>query len=134
MEEDIFRREVCQSLIQIENLLERLVNNKAPKPVVPRAAMPEFPKEFEEFWRAYPAVKRKNKMSALLEWKRCVAPQDVPSVMSALAEQSKSAGWAKDGGRYIQLPQNWLRDHKWLDGKEDRNDGLGKYGGVGEVI
>ena len=135
MDDEMFRQEVCGSLIRIEALLERLVSNKTYKPVVRRAPAVEFPPEFEAFWSEYPEHRRKDKLNALLEWKRSVTPDMAGMLMSALSEHKQREDWTKNDGQYVPSIKNWIRDQRWLDAKKKEGwNGLGKYGKLGETI
>lgn len=70
--------------------------------------------DFDRFWACYP--KRKAKQDALKAW-RALKPDTVlvECILAAIAEQSRSTDWLKDGGQFIPYPASWLRAHRWKD-------------------
>ena len=83
------------------------------------------PAGFEEFWKAYP--NRKGKGAAEKSWKK-TAGVPLPDILAAVAAQSKSRQWLKDGGQYIPMPATWLNQKRWLDEvespKAERTEGI----------
>jgi len=69
---------------------------------------------FDEFWKAYP--RREAKADAKKAFQK-LAPNDLllHIIHGALATQSKSEQWRKDGGKYIPLPASWLNGKRWED-------------------
>ena len=66
---------------------------------------------FDEFWRAYP--NKKDKQKAMRAWSK--HRPDLKKVLSAVKTQSKSDQWTKEDGRFIPLPTTWLNGHRWED-------------------
>jgi hypothetical protein len=78
---------------------------------------------FDEFWRAYP--NKKDKQKAMRAWSK--HKPDLKKVLSALKTQSQSDQWTKDDGRFIPLPTTWLNGARWEDeasGKPEKVDRL----------
>ncbi len=67
-----------------------------------------LPKDFVEFWNAYP--KKEGKLTALAEWKK--QKPDLEIVLSSIKQQSAGKKW-RDG--YILLPTKWLKEQRWND-------------------
>lgn len=77
-------------------------------PAAPRADL------FEDFWKAYP--KKRAKDDALKAFsKRKPDKHLLETMLSAIAVQSKSEDWLKDGGKFIPYPATWLNDGRWMD-------------------
>lgn len=69
---------------------------------------------FALFWAAYP--KKSAKQDALKAFvKLAPSTELLDTLLSAIALQKASAGWAKDGGAFIPLPASWLRGRRWED-------------------
>jgi len=69
---------------------------------------------FASFWSAYPKKKAKDDAKkAFDERKPDKAMLDL--MLSAIAMQSKSEDWQKDGGKFIPYPATWLNDGRWQD-------------------
>jgi hypothetical protein len=73
---------------------------------------------FEEFWKSYPS--KVGKGAAETSWKK-TAGVPLPDILAAVAAQSKSRQWLKDGGQYIPMPATWLNQKRWLDEVEVKN-------------
>ena len=71
--------------------------------------------EFLQFWGCYP--RRKNKGDAWKAW-RAEKP-DLAILLDALAWQSNSAEWRKDGGRFIPYPASYIRARGWEDDRPE---------------
>lgn len=86
------------------------INHKPipPKPPADKSA------GFDEFWSAYP--KKAAKPQALKAWCKQSPPLD--SVLEALAWQTKSEQWTKDGGQFIPLPASYLNAKRWDDERQ----------------
>ena len=50
------------------------------------------------------------------------------SMLAAIAVQSKSAQWLKDGGQFVPYPATWLNDGCWQD-----DEPVGSESSVGEL-
>lgn len=81
------------------------------------------PREFEQFWEAYP--KKKAKGSAVKAWKSGKLDEKLPMILTALAWQKKSPDWLKDSGQFIPFPATYLRAARWLD--ESANNQMQKF-------
>lgn len=69
---------------------------------------------FEKFWEAYP--KKKSKGDAIKVWRKIKAPvETLRKILAALAWQSKSEEWIKQGGQFIPYPATYLNARGWLD-------------------
>lgn len=69
---------------------------------------------FDEFWKAYPKRIGKDAARKKFEqrkFKRC----DLPKLLAAIAQQSQSEQWRKDGGQYIPNPATWLNQGRFDD-------------------
>ena len=79
---------------------------------------PKSPKgddgRFESFWSAYPKKVGKDAGRKAFE-KRKVGDELLETMLAAIATQSKSPTWTKDGGQFIPNPATWLNDGRWMD-------------------
>jgi len=78
---------------------------------------------FDEFWKAYP--NKKDKQKAMRAWSK--HRPELKKVLSALKTQSQSDQWTKEDGRFIPLPTTWLNGARWEDeasGKPEKVDRL----------
>jgi len=69
---------------------------------------------FEDFWKAYP--NKKDKQKAIVAWAKHLPEMPATAkVLGALEAQKKSEQWTKDGGRFIPLPSTWINGARWAD-------------------
>ena len=66
---------------------------------------------FDEFWKAYP--NKKDKQKAIVAWTK--KEPNLQKVLKALKAQKNSEQWQKDEGRFIPLPTTWLNGARWED-------------------
>jgi uncharacterized protein YdaU (DUF1376 family) len=66
---------------------------------------------FEEFWKAYP--NKKDKQKAIVAWAK--HEPDLAKVLKALKTQKNSEQWKRDNGQFIPLPTTWLNGARWED-------------------
>lgn len=79
------------------------------------ASVHEFPPGFDAFWSAYP--RKIAKPSAAQAFTRLkVDEATLAAMLAAIATQSASADWLKDGGRFVPHPATWLNNRRWEDG------------------
>lgn len=81
------------------------------------------PSPFEQFYKAYPRKEaRKDAEKAFAS----LSPDGelLAKILAALALQSRSKQWTKEGGKYVPLPATWLRAERWND-EVAANDGAG---------
>jgi len=92
---------------------------KAEKERTPKPA--EVQRErFERFWHAYP--RKVGKDAAWREWKkRAPAEALTAEILTALAAQSVTPQWLRDGGQFVPHPRTWLHQGRWQDEPERRN-------------
>ena len=69
---------------------------------------------FEQFWLAYPSKVGKDAARKAFE-KRSPDAELLGSMLAALAAQTASSRWQKDGGQYIPNPATWLNQARWQD-------------------
>lgn len=77
---------------------------------------------FEKFWMEYP--KKAKRTEAEEAWK-ALAPDDalLERMLGTIRAQCASSDWQREGGRYIPLASNWLRDCRWEDVPPSRFSG-----------
>ena len=69
---------------------------------------------FDEFWAAYP--KKTGKGEARKAWLKIKPDAELlQQMLNAIAWQSQSEQWRKDGGQYIPMPSTWLNQQRWED-------------------
>lgn len=69
---------------------------------------------FDAFWSAYP--KKKSKGAALKAWGKLKAKRETLAlILAALAWQTKTHDWTKEGGQFIPYPASYLNSQGWLD-------------------
>ncbi len=67
---------------------------------------------FEIFWDAYPHKVKKG--LAMTEFfKLRPSKEQLDTILQALSTQSASEAWAKEGGKYIPYPSNYLLKKQW---------------------
>lgn len=80
----------------------RVINPKAPSGA------------FDEFWNVYP--KRVGRAAAEKAFAKVNPDQDLlAQIVAAVAAQSGSDQWRRDGGQFIPNPATWLNQARWLD-------------------
>lgn len=89
-----------------------LPNLTQPNPTTPLP--PNGVTMFETFWKTYP--KKIGKGAAEKAWKRIPNLEAVfEKIMAAVASQSQSMQWLKEGGQFIPNPATWLNQRRWED-------------------
>jgi hypothetical protein len=79
------------------------------------APTPNYPADFEQWWQACPQrMRRCAKSEAAKAWKNLngVRPP-LESLLTALADQSISHDWTKEGGRYVPMATTYLHKRRW---------------------
>jgi uncharacterized protein YdaU (DUF1376 family) len=92
---------------------EPLTINQEPikRDSVKRKIAPEL---FNVFWSAYP--KHVAKKDAIRAFEKLPPGREVlDSILAAIAVQSESLDWQKNGGQYIPHPATWLNARRWED-------------------
>jgi hypothetical protein len=68
--------------------------------------------KFEDFYAAYP--RKVKPVDARKAWDKLKPDADLLTrMLTAIAEQSKSQQWQKDGGQFIPYPATWLNAGEW---------------------
>jgi hypothetical protein len=70
-------------------------------------------REFESFWSAYP--RKVGKDAALKKFNQAISKTTIETILLAIAEQSNTEQWKKDGGQFIPHPATWLNQGRWND-------------------
>src|SRR5687767_8542683 len=79
-----------------------------------RSTSTEVQTDFDVFWRTYP--RRVGKKDAHRAWKALNPSTDlVRAILAALAWQSQTKDWQKDGGAFVPYPATYLRGERWTD-------------------
>ncbi len=69
---------------------------------------------FDQFWKAYP--KKVGKEAARKAFAKVKRPTEtLEMITDALAWQTKSEQWVRDGGQYIPNPATYLNQARWMD-------------------
>ncbi len=96
---------------------------KPPKPHAADAA------GFAEFWSAWP--RKVGKAQAEKAWTKLHPSDDlVAAILRAIAAQSRSPQWLKDGGQFIPHPATWLNGKRWEDETDAKTQAPGLFAGV----
>lgn len=66
---------------------------------------------FDTFWQLYP--RKEGKQRAKEFYKKCHV--GLPVLLDALGKQAASEPWKRENGRYIPLPETWLKQQRWED-------------------
>lgn len=90
------------------------VPKPAPEPKAkPR---PKYTERFEEWWKAYPPVRRTGKPQCFAKWKSALASGVTEEdLFLGLARWINSRDWQKDDGQYACAPLVWLHQERWND-------------------
>jgi uncharacterized protein YdaU (DUF1376 family) len=79
-----------------------------------RGRVSDFPPGFDRFWDAYP--RKAAKAAASKAFARLRADDALLAlILAAVARQSASEQWRKDGGEFIPYPATWLNGRRWED-------------------
>ena len=79
-----------------------------------RGKVAQFPPGFDEFWFSYPRKQAKpDAVKAFAKLKPDAQTQ--AAILAAVALQSRSEQWTKDGGQFIPNPATWLNQRRWED-------------------
>jgi len=93
-----------------QNLTQNPEGNPEPRTALTRSADDRF----EDFWTAYP--KKKSKNDARKAWTKLRPSADLlQTMLGAIAVQSRSRDWLKEGGQFIPYPASWLNAEGWSD-------------------
>jgi len=108
---------------------------KRQNPARSRALTVGYSSDFSAFWEAYP--KKTGKGEAWKTWQRSKPLLSV--VLEALAWQTASDQWNRDGGRYRPNPATYLNQRRWEDepsspATEIHERVLGKGGRAAQVF
>jgi len=71
---------------------------------------------FDSFWKAYPKKTAKDDARKAFD-KRKPDDEMLAQMLTALATQTSSPAWTKDGGQFIPNPATWLNGGRWQDGE-----------------
>lgn len=81
-----------------------------------RGRVSEFPPGFDRFWEAYP--RKQAKAQAAKAFARLRADERLlEAMLAAVARQSRSEQWQRDGGQFIPMAATWLNGRRWEDGE-----------------
>lgn len=69
---------------------------------------------FDAFWSAYPKKAAKDDARKAFEKRKPDAAM-LAQMLEAIAVQSASADWQKDGGKFVPHPATWLNGARWED-------------------
>jgi hypothetical protein len=69
------------------------------------------PADFAAWWTAYP--RKSGRPTALKSWLR--DKPDLVVLMRALAWQTRSEQWTRDGGQFIPMPATYLNQRRYED-------------------
>ena len=99
---------------QDQPLLYTLPSVRAPESKK-KPSTPTESEAFTAFWKNYPGPRKKRKSQCWKLWReRKLDPlwQD-GTIPAGLKHCSASMDWTKDGGRFIEAPEVWLRGSGW---------------------
>jgi uncharacterized protein YdaU (DUF1376 family) len=87
--------------------------DKPPTPAK-RGNVHEFPPGFDTLWSVYPRKTAKPKAAQAFTR---LAPDAalLRVILAAVAEQSRSEQWSKDGGQFIPHLATWINGRRWED-------------------
>lgn len=81
---------------------------------IPPAKMPGVEERFERFWQTYPRKVGKDAAKRAFE-KRKPDERLLAAMLAAVALQSQTDEWRKEGGQFIPHPATWLNQGRWQD-------------------
>lgn len=68
--------------------------------------------DFKAFWELYPRKEKKTVARVLF---LAIDKTLLPTILSAVKKASAENNWKTDAGKYIPLPNNWLKEKRWED-------------------
>lgn len=90
----------------------------------------EMDDRFDRFWKAYPRKVGKDAARRAFA-KRKPSEALLAKMLAAIAMQSQTVDWLREGGRFVPHPATWLNQGRWQDGEDDGahdpHDGNGGY-------
>ena len=108
--EDVSRNERDEGVTREEKRREEKEHPRSRKSTREKKS----PDGFEKFWSAYPRKTAKPQALKAFE-KLGPDPSLLERMLAAVARQSKSDQWVKDGGQFIPHPATWLNNSRWED-------------------
>jgi len=94
------------------------LNQPEPEPItntpIPPAKTPGVEERFERFWQTYPRKVGKDAAKRAFE-KRKPDERLLAAMLAAVALQSQTDEWRKEGGQFIPHPATWLNQGRWQD-------------------
>lgn len=88
---------------------------------------------FLRFWEAYP--RKMDRARAWSAWEQLCPDEGLTAViMTAVQEQSQSAQWRQEAGRYIPSPEKWLKNCRWEDKLEPAKPDMQRSYDIQELV
>jgi hypothetical protein len=85
-----------------------------PTPPPGDAAAADVDPMFEEFWNAYPEKRRAHRREALQAYRDLKPDEQLAArIIQSVAEWNGSEEWAKEDGRFIPYPANFILKRRW---------------------
>lgn len=105
----------CTSVSESQSEPTRKRNRPSsiPEPIPkPKRKRFSYPKDFEQFWEAYPTGRKTGKKAALKAWEQATRDAEAETIIAAASEYA-----ASDVGRsqYVKGPTSWLNQGCWDD-------------------
>lgn len=88
--------------------------SSTPQPPAKREAVVDdpdagYPEDFLAFWKAFPAIRKKNKGITLRKWKDARKKRSAEFIMQSLSDHKAfCADWLRGDGKFIPGPEVWL--------------------------
>lgn len=88
------------------------------EPSIPPVSPPRGALALDELLALWPPGRQSRRDKAQRELEQILATGSVllEQLVDAARAQSQQPEWQREGGRYVPLLCNWLRDKRWLDG------------------
>lgn len=68
-----------------------------------------YPEDFLAFWKAFPAIRKKNKGQALRRWKEARKKRSAEFILQSVEDHKAfCADWLRGDGKFIPGPEVWL--------------------------
>ena len=99
---------------RLEDRGERSKPETTPQPPARREAIVDdpdagYPEDFLAFWKAFPAIRKKNKGITLRKWKDARKKRSAEFIMQSLSDHKAfCADWLRGDGKFIPGPEVWL--------------------------